>query len=43
MDSHVLTPELAGRMAVTAVTADIEYLARTRKGRCKALLYPDDN
>jgi len=25
MDSHELTPELASRMAVTAVTADIEY------------------
>jgi len=25
MDSHELTPELARRMAFTAVTADIEY------------------
>ena len=26
---HALTPELASRMAVTAVTTDIEYWART--------------
>lgn len=29
MDSHELTPERVSRMAVTAVTADIEYWART--------------
>jgi hypothetical protein len=29
MDSHELTPEPASRMAVTAVTADIEFLLRT--------------